>query len=239
MTDSKRLLKAENARGLGAKVAFNYEDLRLRCDEHVEKIRRQTHEMLEKAHAEADSIRKSAFEESQEAGRRAGLSDADSEIQKRANALAESKAAEKLSTLLPAMKQAAEQLAQEQDRWLAEWETAAIRLSVSIAEKLLTHRLATQPDVATEMISEALQLVAGAPHIKLRLNPADLERLGEHAEDVVTSLAACHKATFVPDKSIRCGGCVVETQHGVVDARIETLLERIAAELIDPSSDPS
>jgi len=59
---------------------------------------------------------------------------AETEIQERAEQLAEQKAAEKLNTLLPAMKQAADRLAQERDRWLADWEASAIHLAVAIAE---------------------------------------------------------------------------------------------------------
>jgi flagellar assembly protein FliH len=42
------------------------------------------------------------------------------------------------------------------------------------------------------------------------------------------------ETTFTPDERISRGGCVVETRHGAIDARIETQLARIAHELLSP-----
>jgi flagellar assembly protein FliH len=46
-------------------------------------------------------------------------------------------------------------------------------------------------------------------------------------------LAACGEAEIIADKSLTRGGCVIETQHGQIDARIETILDRIVAELLE------
>ena len=230
--ETNRILKANDVRGLGSKIVFNYDDLQLRCDDHLRKIREQTRQMIEDAQAEAAQIRSRAYEAAKAEGLRQGMSDADAEIERRASARADQKAADKLSTLLPAMQQASEALVREHDRWLADWESAAVRLSVAIAEKLVRHELQVNPESATEMIAEALQLAAGSPQINLLMNPRDIKRLGDHAEQVVKSMAACGEAKLVADESISCGGCVIESQHGQIDARLETLLERIKEELI-------
>ena len=88
-TEPKRILKANAIRGLGSKIAFNYEDLRRQCDEYVEKVCRQTRRMIQDAQAESESIRKRTFEEGEQAGRRQGLREADRDIEKRATQLAE------------------------------------------------------------------------------------------------------------------------------------------------------
>ena len=49
-----RILKADALRGLGPRVAFNYEDLRRRCDEHIEQVRAQARDLLEAARREAE-----------------------------------------------------------------------------------------------------------------------------------------------------------------------------------------
>ena len=231
-TDSNRVLKAKDVRGFGTKVAFNYEDLKRRCDEYVENVRRQTGQMIKDACNEAESIRRQAYQEAKTAGLREAEKEADAEIEKRANLGAEQKAAEMLGTVLPAMQQTSDALVREYDRWLANWHTAALRVGVAIAEKLIRHRITVQPEIATEMISQALQLAAGNAHLELRLNPRDLEMLGDHAQQVVQSLSACNQARLSPDDSIEPGGCIIETQHGQIDARLETMLERIASELI-------
>lgn len=230
--ESPRLLKAKDARQIGTSAAFNYEDIRRKCDEHIESVRRQAREILEAAQQEGEAMRQRSREEGFQEGRRQGLMQADEEISKRAAEQAEQIATDKLKTTLPAMHAAVDALTLGRDRWLAQWETAAIRLSVAVAEKLVRHELSINPHVGKEMISAVLQLAAGSPHIKLRLHPDDRERLGPYAEEVVAHLSACGEAQLIPDDSISPGGCVVDTQHGTIDARVETQLERIASELL-------
>lgn len=227
----KRVLKANDIRSLGSKIVFNYEDLQKRCDDYVDKVRTQTQKMIIDAQAETESIRKQAFEEAKQAGYEEGMRNSEQEIEQRAAARADQMASEKLNTVLPAMRTACEELSREHDRWLRNWESTAIELSVRIAEKLLRQELTNRPDTAVEMIRAALELATGSSHIELRLNPRDQELLGTHAEDVIKSMAACSATTIIADESISRGGCVVSTQHGVVDAKIETLLARITSEL--------
>ena len=60
-------------------------------------------------------------------------------------------------------------------------------------------------------------------------------RRGAEAEgDLEAGLrgTACGEAELVYDETITPGGCQIETQHGAIDARMETQLERIASELL-------
>ncbi len=223
-----RLLKAEDIRGLGSKVAFNYEDIRQSCDDYVEQARQKVREMLAAAETEAAGVRKNAHAEGFAAGRKEGIHQAELQMSQ----LTERSARELLKTSLTAMQAGADSLRQERDRWIAAWETAAVRLSVAIAEKILRKELGKHPEVAKEMIASALELASGSPQIRVKLNPQDLKSLGDRAEEVIRALASCGAATLVPDDAISAGGCIVETQHGIVDARLESQLDRIATELI-------
>jgi len=233
ISEAPRLLKAESLRGLGAKIAFNYDDLRQRCDEYIEKVRQQAQQLITEAHAEAETIRSQAYEEGLAAGQREGLQQAQAEIDARVNQLADQKAADKLSTLYPAMQQAAEQLAADHDRWLTHWEASAVRLAAAIAERILRREIERKPELTAEVLREALQLAAGSSQIKLRLNPADVELLDQRIAEIVERISPGGTATIVADAQISRGGCLVETQHGLIDGRLETQLERITAELLD------
>ena len=68
-----RLLKANDVRGLGSKVVFNFDDLRQRGDAYVESVRKQVGEMLASAEAEVVTLAKVrrtqlGFEEGQRDG---------------------------------------------------------------------------------------------------------------------------------------------------------------------------
>jgi flagellar assembly protein FliH len=69
--------------------------------------------------------------------------------------------------------------------------------------------------------------------LKLRLHPADIEVLHVAGQEALSRLASMGQAELVPDESITRGGCQIETRHGVIDARLETQLERITLELLE------
>jgi flagellar assembly protein FliH len=227
-----RLIKASVARSFGG-AAFNFDDLRRQCDELVENARRQSQEILAEATRGADEIRSQARAEGIAAGQREGLAAAQHLIEARAAEIAVQKTQEQLRTVLPAFRAAALALELERDRWLATWENSAIRLSAAIAGKILKHELSQRPELALSVVREALQLAMGQPDVKLRLNPLDLEQLRDCGKGAVSRLGAVGEATLVADETVSRGGCLIETHHGVIDARLETQIERITSELIE------
>lgn len=231
--DTQRLLKAEAIRGLGSKVVFNYDDLQERCDAYVESVRQQARQLVIDAQAEAESIRNKALADGQARGAKEGLERGQQELAAKIDAGAEKKSGERLRTALPALQQAAVALAAERDRWLTHWQSAAVRLSVAIAEKILRDELTRRPELAPKMVADALQLAAGSPQIRLRLHPQDIERFGKECEEVLRSMTPGGSAVLAGDASITPGGCVIETQHGVIDGQLETQLARITEELLE------
>jgi len=229
---SVRLLKANDIRDLGSKVIFNFEDLQSRCENYLDKVRDNCRKMVADAHEEAVEIRKSAQEQGQTDGYTAGVEQAKQEFDKKVQALAREQAGDQLKTTLPALQQAIENLKNERECWLAEWETAAVRVSVMIAEKVLRDQIEKHPQISQTILSDVLQLAAGTPKMKLKLHPRDLKQMGELAEEFVTSLTGCAEVELIADDEISAGGCVIETHHGVIDARLETQLERIMNEIL-------
>lgn len=230
--ETPRILKADALRGLGSQVVFNFDDLRRQCDDYVDETRRHAQTILDDARREADEMRQRTYEQARQAGRKHGLEEAEEHIHKRAAELADIKAREALHTALPALQAAAETLRQERDHWLADWETAAVRLCAAIAEKLLRREVQRTPELVRTMFAETLQLVVGTASIRVRVHPDDLRVFGNAAEEMVCRMASCGQATLVPDETVSPGGCVIETQHGCIDGRVETQIERITSELL-------
>jgi flagellar assembly protein FliH len=229
------LIKARTARNLGSATAFNFDDMRRQCDEFVASARLQGEQLLARANVEAEEIRRRAHAEGLAAGQRDGLASAQQLIGARAAEMAVQQTQDKLRTALPAFQGLARSLEIERDRWITHWEAAAVELSARIAEKILRHELSQQPALAVAMIHEALELAAGQPHLKLRLHPADIDVLQDCGREALARLAAIGDAELVPDDSIERGGCLIETRHGVIDARLATQVERITLELLEGS----
>jgi flagellar assembly protein FliH len=230
--DSTRLIKARSQRSVGTTTAFNFDDLHRQCDEYVAKSRQQGEQLLAEAAAEAEEIRCQAHAEGLAAGRRDGMLSAEAAIEARAAEIATAQTEERLKSALPAIREAVQLLHLERDQLLTTWETAAVTLAAAIAEKIVRRELLQQPALRVDMIREALRLAAGQPHVRHRLHPLDLTMLETHAPDVLRQLAAS-QAEFVADDSIALGGCVIESRHGSIDARLETQLARITEELLN------
>lgn len=232
LPDSSRLIKAGAARHLGSSAAFNFDDLRRQCDEYIENTRRHGHQLLAEAADKVDEIRQAAHAEGFAVGREEGFAASRNLIDQRASEVAARKVAEQLRTALPALESAAAALEVERDKWISEWESAAVKLAQAIAERILRHELSRRPEAALSTIREALQLAAGQPHIQVRLHPDDLEQLRECGDEIAGKLTRIAETSLVADETISRGGCLVETRHGAIDARLETQLERISQELI-------
>jgi flagellar assembly protein FliH len=231
MSTEARVLKSDAVRERGAVAAFNYDDYRTQCETYLAQVKQQARELLLQAHADAENLRAEAFHSAREEGFAAGLRDAENEINTRSQQLASEQTASRLRTLLPALQHAVECLQIERDQWLLRWEHSAIDVCLAIVRKLMHRNIVSSADRAAAMIRETLQLAAGSPRIRIRLNPADLEQLSELESELSAHVSAVGEAQLIADPCIEPGGCLVETQHGVIDAQLETQLQRIAEEL--------
>ncbi|MBS0261666.1 MAG: hypothetical protein JSS02_06875 [Planctomycetes bacterium] len=230
-TDSARVIKARSPRPASA-VAFNFDDLRKQCDDYAAHSRAAAEQILAEATAAAEEIRRQAYAEGYQVGQAEGQAAAEQAVELRATQIAVSQADAKIQTALPALNESVRALQLERDRWLTSWEAAAIRLSAAIAEKIIRRELERNPLTSRDMIQEALELAAGTATVQVRLNPQDFAVLQDHGQDSFRNLTTGSGTEFHPDPAISPGGCVIETRHGVVDARLETLIDRITQELL-------
>jgi flagellar assembly protein FliH len=232
LPESLRLIKAHRMRLHATNATFNIEDVRQQCVEYVAQAKGRGEEIVAQAASEAAEIRRIAFEEGRIAGEQAGFAAARGLIEARAQELAVEMTRSRLASVLPALDRTIETLEIEREKWLAEWEAAAVRLSAVMAEKLVRQELSQRPELTVEIIREALQLAAGSPQITLRLHPLDLAMLTEHGTEIIERFSRLGEMTLTPEESVSRGGCLIETRQGSIDARIETKLARIVDELL-------
>lgn len=200
-------------------VAFSFEDIAAKAETYLANVRAEAAKILAQAQQEAAAIRKHAEAE----GRRAG--------QAAVEQMVRDQVARQMTTLLPALRQAVEELRHARHAWLAHWQQRAVHVAAAMARRIIRRELSHPPQLALELVREALELVAGNPRIRIRLNPADQAAVATQAQTLVEQLAPLATAEIVSDPEIGLGGCRVETQFGVIDQQIETQLARIAEEL--------
>ena len=100
--------------------------------------------------------------------------------------------------------------------------------AIDLARQIVRSELAARPAAVARVAEEALDaLLLSARHITLRLHPDDRALVAEGAADALASRGG----RLVADPSIARGGCLVESDIGMVDASIETRWRRAVAML--------
>lgn len=107
-------------------------------------------------------------------------------------------------------------------RLQAEKET--VELALAIAKTVVCHEVHTNRTVVVNVIREALKSAVDLEHIKIRVNPADLELISGREDQLLNPAGEIEKIAFEVDDTIQRGGCVIETNFGDIDARIEKQL---------------
>lgn len=100
--------------------------------------------------------------------------------------------------------------------------------ATELARQIVRSELASRPELVVAVAGEALEtLLLSARHIVLRVHPDDHALVARGAGETL----AARGARLLPDASVARGGCMVESDVGVIDASIETRWRRAAAVL--------
>ncbi|MGD0382994.1 MAG: FliH/SctL family protein [Thermoguttaceae bacterium] len=209
------IIRASDHNGTTHYAAFNFEDMAAQADRYLGKIRSEAARIVVKAQQEAESIRKSAEIQ----GRQAAIEAVEEMVRKQ------------LTTVIPALKQAVQNIEDARHAWLSHWEAGTVHLAAAIAKRLIRRELHEQPEIPLALVREALELAAGSSQLRILLNPLDLQSLGNQVRMLVDELSPHIEAEITADAGITPGGCRVESKFGVIDQQFEALLQRIEEEL--------
>ncbi len=209
-----------NERGQAAPgVAFNYEDISQQADAYLSKVREQAKQIVADAVKEAAALKAKAQQE----GQKAATAAAEKQIDQRL--------AGQLQPAMTALAQAAKDITTSRQTWLAHWESRAVSLACAIAARILRREAGRDPKITLRLVREALDLAAGQPLVRLRMNDKDHAGLAVQINQLIGAAGGLGKVEIIPDAALPTGGCRVETEFGLIDQTFEAQLERIEQEL--------
>jgi flagellar assembly protein FliH len=201
------------------RVAFNFEDLSSQASRYLDGIRAEAAKIIAAAQQEANTIKAKAEAQGEAAAA------------KSINQLVQKQVTQQVATAMPALHATVVQIKDARQAWLAHWEKAAVRVATAIAGKIVRREIAQHPEIAIDMVRQALELAAGSGQIRLHLHPTDHAVLADRLPMVLKEFAGIGSAELIPDPAITAGGCRVETQFGIIDQQLEAQLARIEEEL--------
>lgn len=106
-----------------------------------------------------------------------------------------------------------------------------INVAGKISEKILSKELKNK-SIIEKILNENLNKIIGANEIIIKLNPMDHKLLLKSSKEYLSS-NNISKIRFETSESVSVGGCLIETEIGNLDARIESQVGEILKALED------
>lgn len=101
-------------------------------------------------------------------------------------------------------------------------------VALSLARQVVRGELSARPQLVVDVAQEALTaLLMSAKHITVRVHPEDHALVAQGAQELLQSRGA----RLLPDAQVTRGGCLVESDIGVIDATVEMRWQRAAGAL--------
>jgi flagellar assembly protein FliH len=98
-------------------------------------------------------------------------------------------------------------------------EREVVKLAVAVSKKIVHREIQVDRDIIQTLVRVALSHVAEKSAVTIHLNPVDYSYLMERREEL--SQSEGRDISLMADKSVERGGCLIQTQCGDIDARID------------------
>jgi flagellar assembly protein FliH len=133
--------------------------------------------------------------------------------------------AQQIESVLEGLHQALVQVQNLRQEMHQAIEKEVVELSLAIARKVVCQEVATNKDVVLGVAKEALSKVKVPGQITVKLNPSDLQVINDTKSHLNHLKNQIDNVSFEPEETIPCGGCLIETTMGKIDARLEKQFE--------------
>jgi flagellar assembly protein FliH len=102
-----------------------------------------------------------------------------------------------------------------------------VQLAVEIARTVIGVEVEINDAVILNVIDECLRKASSPTTLKIKTNLSDLPVVIEAKRELAARFPAVQSIEVVDDPAVERGGCLIETDSGFFDARIERQLDRI------------
>ena len=105
-----------------------------------------------------------------------------------------------------------------------------LEIAMEIAKKVIKNEVKTDPQIVLNTIVDILKTLSkNEPKIVIKINPVQIQYIKDTLPEKINLLGMETKLSIFSDESIMEGGCIVQTNNGLVNASIEAQLEIVQA----------
>lgn len=186
----------------------------------IQEANAEAKDIIDGAAGEADSIRQQALESGYREGYEAGCR----------------QGAEEAERIIAQAREIKYFLESRQEVLYREAEAEILGLVLDISKKVIGDELTQNRDTIFSLIREALKKCAFSSNLTIRVSPDDFDYVFANKDKILTLVEGLSDFEVVSDKSLKAGGCIVETPSGEINAGIEIQmkeLEKVFQYLLD------
>ncbi len=201
----------------------NPDTLRAEAEAALQSARSEAAELVEDARIQAEALREAAWQEGHHEGKIAARLAVEAEVRAEWDA--------RKSALREEMDQLAGQIAAAREQLWQKQESEMLALTLAIARQVVKTEVQQNPDVIRQVISNAIRRVTDKENLRIRVSIADAPCVKEMRDDLLEVIDGLRHLEIIDDRRVGEGGCVIETNAGTIDAKIETQLGEVARAL--------
>ena len=197
--------------------------LRADAEAALASARAEAAELLDDAHIQAEALREAAWQEGFHQGQAEAKVTVEAEMRTEWAARQDALRAE-LDGIAESIGTAREALWQRQ-------EGEMVALALDIARQVVKTEITQNPAVVHAVLANALRRITDKDNVRVRVSVSDAPRVKEAREDLMEIVDGLRFIEIAEDRRVGDGGCVVETNAGTIDAKIETQMAEVARAL--------
>jgi len=133
---------------------------------------------------------------------------------------------EELSSVFSSLQSAIVELEAAKKELVEKLEPQVVDLVLRASEVVIGREILASGANLEKIIKPVLTKVPDAARIIIRVNPQDLNQLREFSNDIVED-GKIESLEVVSDANISQGGCVIDTDVGMIDATLETRIDQM------------
>lgn len=205
------------------------QDLLAEAEKVLTDAQQKARECIEKAAAEAEEIKRQAYE----AGHQEGYQEGYSEGIRSGKSQAENEMRQEINVAHEKAEKILNRANQKYKESIVEAEQEIIRISLAVAKKILAREIEYNPMVVLPIVKAAIEKVRDQQQVVVRVNPDDFELVTQAKRDLQRILGRENAISIVDDHTIDPGGCIVDTPYGTVDASIDSQFAAIESAILE------
>jgi flagellar assembly protein FliH len=191
----------------------------------------QAKELLATARTQAGGVTDAARAEGLEHGRREGYEAglAQGQAEGREQALAEYR--EQMSAAAEALSRAQAEFEAAQQEFRGHVLRDCVDLALAVARRITRLQAQFDPQVLSANLEQAVKLVVGSRCFRIAFHPHDRAAMDAALDQLKVSYSSLDTVRLIEDATLSRGGCRIYTESGLIDADIDSQLDRLIEQI--------